>query len=70
MNTFISFFTASEKRYVLFLMIDDPQVAKDLVYNYRGTQIKASEMRRLECSLYSWQNNRTNWTNFSHKQKR
>ena len=42
MNTFISFFTASEKRYVLFLMIDDPQVAKDLVYNYRGTQIKAS----------------------------
>ena len=35
-NTFISFFTVSNKKYVLLVMLDDPQIAKNLIYNYRG----------------------------------
>ena len=41
-NTFISFFTASNKNYVLLVMLDDPQVAKELIYNYRGLKIKGA----------------------------
>ena len=40
MNTFISFFTSNKKKYVLLVMLDDPQIAYDLVYNYRGSKIK------------------------------
>ena len=40
MNTFISFFTSNKKKYVLLVMLDDPQIAYDLVYDYRGLKIK------------------------------
>ncbi len=41
-NTFISFFTISNKDYVLLVMLDDPQIAKNLVYDYRGVKIKGT----------------------------
>ena len=41
-NTFISFFTASNKNYILLVMLDDPKIAKNLTYNYRGFQIKGT----------------------------
>ena len=41
-NTFISVFLANKKKYILFLMLEDPQAAKDLVYNYRGLKIKSN----------------------------
>ena len=41
-NTFISSFTVSNKKYILLVMLDDPQIAKDLTYNYRGQKIKGS----------------------------
>ena len=41
-NTFISFFTASNKNYILLVMLDDPQIAKNLIYNYRGLKIKGT----------------------------
>ena len=41
-NTFISFFTASNKNFILLVMLDDPQIARDLVYNYRGVKIKGT----------------------------
>ena len=40
-NTFISVFLADKKKYILLVMLDDPQVAKDLIYNYRGLKIKS-----------------------------
>ena len=41
-NNFISFFYINQKKYVLLVMLDNPQVATDLVYNYRGVQVKGS----------------------------
>ena len=42
MNTFISFFVSNKKKYVLLVMLDDPQIARDLIYNYRGMKIKGT----------------------------
>ena len=41
-NTFISFFTVSNKNYILLVMLDDPKIAKNLTYNYRGFRIKGT----------------------------
>ena len=41
MNTFISIFPAHEPKYALLVMLENPQVAKDLTYDYRGMKIKA-----------------------------
>ena len=42
LNTFISVFPASNPKYVLFVMLENPQVATNLVYNYRGIKIKGT----------------------------
>ena len=42
LNTFISIFPSHKPKYVLLVMLEDPQVAKDLVYNYRGMKIKGT----------------------------
>ena len=39
---FISAFEATKKTYVLLVMLDDPQVAKNLIYDYRGYKIKGT----------------------------
>ena len=41
-NSFISFFNVSNKNYILLVMLDNPQVAKNLIYNYRGLKIKGT----------------------------
>ncbi len=41
LNTFISIFPTHEPKYALLVMLENPQVAKDLIYDYRGTKIKA-----------------------------
>ena len=42
LNTFISIFPSHKPKYVLLVMLENPQVAKDLVYNYRGMKIKGT----------------------------
>ncbi len=42
LNTFISIFPSHKPKYVLLVMLENPQVAKDLVYNYRGMNIKGT----------------------------
>ena len=42
LNTFISVFPVQKPRYVLLVMLENPQVAKDLTYNYRGSKIKGT----------------------------
>ena len=37
-NTFISSFKASNKNYILLVMLDDPQIAEILIYDYRGSK--------------------------------
>ena len=52
-NTFISFFVISKKTYTLLVMLDDPQIAKDLVYNYRGLKIKGTRNEAGWNAVYS-----------------
>ncbi len=42
LNTFISVFPSHKPRYALLVMLENPKVPKNLVYNYRGVKIKAS----------------------------
>ena len=42
LNTFISIFPIQKPKYALLVMLEDPQVAKELTYNYRGIKIKGS----------------------------
>ena len=42
LNTFISVFPSKKPKYVLLVMLENPQVAKDLIYNYRGIRIKGT----------------------------
>ena len=42
LNTFISIFPSQEPKYSLLVMLENPQVAKDLIYNYRGMKLKGT----------------------------
>ncbi len=42
LNTFISVFPSQEPKYVLLVMLENPQVASDLIYNYRGLKIRGT----------------------------
>ena len=52
-NTFISIFAASGKNYILLVMLDDPQIAKNLIYNYRGIKIKGTRNEAGWNAVYS-----------------
>tara|TARA_Y100000768_G_scaffold365173_1_gene326218 strand:- start:19223 stop:20944 length:1722 start_codon:yes stop_codon:yes gene_type:complete len=40
-NTFISIFPTNKPNYTLFLMLENPKMNRDLVYDYRGIKTKA-----------------------------
>ena len=42
LNTFISIFPSKSPKYVLLVMLENPQIAHDLIYNYRGIKIKGT----------------------------
>ncbi len=42
LNTFISVFPSRDPKYALLVMLENPQVASNLVYNYRGIKIKGT----------------------------
>ena len=52
-NTFISFFVTSNKNYILLVMLDDPQIAENLIYNYRGIKIKGTRNEAGWNAVYS-----------------
>ena len=41
LNTFISVFPTHAPKYVLLVMLENPRVAKNLIYDYKGMKIKA-----------------------------
>ena len=41
LNTFISVFPSNSPNYTLFVMLENPKINKDLIYNYRGIRTKA-----------------------------
>ena len=42
LNTFISIFPSQKPKYALLVMLENPKVAKDLIYEYRGLKIKGT----------------------------
>ena len=52
-NTFISFFTASNKSYILLVMLDNPQIAENLIYDYKGFKIKGTRNEAGWNAVYS-----------------
>ena len=40
-NSFISIFPFNKPNYTLFVMLENPKINKDLIYNYRGVKTKA-----------------------------
>ena len=42
LNTFISIFPSQKPKYALLVMLENPQVAKELIYDYRGMKIKGT----------------------------
>ena len=40
-NTFISVFPTNKPNYTLFVMLENPKINKDLIYDYRGVKTKA-----------------------------
>ncbi len=40
LNTFISIFPTQKPKFVLLVMLENPKVAKNLIYDYRGMKIK------------------------------
>ena len=40
-NSFISVFPTNKPNYTLFVMLENPKINKDLIYNYRGVKTKA-----------------------------
>ena len=42
LNTFISVFPYQKPKYVLLVMLENPQVANDLIYNYRGIKMRGA----------------------------
>ena len=41
LNTFISVFPSHKPNYALLVMLENPKINKDLIYNYRGVKTKA-----------------------------
>ena len=42
LNTFISIFPSQKPKYALLVMLENPKIAKDLIYDYRGLKIKGT----------------------------
>ena len=40
-NTFISIFPTNKPNYSLFVMLENPKINRELIYNYRGVKTKA-----------------------------
>ena len=53
LNTFISIFPSKNPKYALLVMLENPQVASDLIYEYRGLKIKGTRNEAGWNSVYT-----------------
>ena len=53
LNTFISIFPTKNPEYALLVMLENPKVASDLIYDYRGVKIKGSRNEAGWNSVYT-----------------
>ena len=50
-------FPSQKPQFALLIMLENPKIAKNLIYDYRGAKIKGFRNEAGWNSLYSWQNN-------------
>ena len=53
LNTFISIFPSQNPKYALLVMLENPKVARNLIYNYKGMQIKGTRNEAGWNSVYT-----------------
>ena len=53
LNSFISVFPSTDPKYVLLVMLENPQIASNLIYNYRGIKIKGTRNEADWNSVYT-----------------
>ena len=53
LNTFISVFPTKEPKYTLLVMLENPQIATDLIYNYKGIKTKGTRNEAGWNSVYT-----------------
>jgi len=53
LNTFISVFPTKKPKYSLLVMLENPQVAHDITYNYRGMKVKGTRNEAGWNSVYT-----------------
>jgi cell division protein FtsI (penicillin-binding protein 3) len=53
LNTFISIFPAKNPKYALLVMLENPKIASDLIYDYRGLKIKGTRNEAGWNSVYT-----------------
>jgi len=53
LNTFISIFPSKRPKYALLVMLENPKIAKNLIYNYRGMKIKGTRNEAGWNSVYT-----------------
>ena len=53
LNTFISIFPSKSPKYILLVMLENPQIAHDLTYDYRGIKIKGTRNEAGWNSVYT-----------------
>ena len=53
LNTFISIFPAKNPKYALLVMLENPKVASDLIYDYRGLKIRGTRNEAGWNSVYT-----------------
>ncbi len=53
LNTFISVFPSTNPQYVLLVMLENPKVARELIYNYRGIKTKGTRNEAGWNSVYT-----------------
>ncbi len=53
LNTFISVFPSKEPKYTLLVMLENPQIATDLIYDYKGIKIKGTRNEAGWNSVYT-----------------
>ena len=70
LNTFISIFPSSNPKYVLLVMLENPKIATNLIYHYRGNKIKGTRNEAGWNSVYVAGKIIKKLTYFSHKKQR
>tara|TARA_B100000575_G_scaffold294617_1_gene312250 strand:+ start:2226 stop:3953 length:1728 start_codon:yes stop_codon:yes gene_type:complete len=53
LNTFISVFPSKEPKYTLLVMLENPQIATELIYNYKGIKTKGTRNEAGWNSVYT-----------------